>query len=175
MVFIKNKIGPEHIFQYFTRIWDTPARFQYRANNQNRTDILCSGNKCTTTMLYSQWKGTGYLFLYGTLLDPNFVESIIRIELTSSAWKADALTVVLYRHFERMMGLEPTAFCLASRLSTIDIHSHLSGKWDSNPRCAFAFQLGRLAPSITRRLPHYYQNTSFFPLLRNFYFAVSIL
>lgn len=40
---------------------------------------------------------------------------------------------------------------------------HLSGKWDSNPRCDFSFQLGRLAPSTTRRLPHFFlDNVNFY-------------
>ena len=37
------------------------------------------------------------------------IEQVMRIELTSSAWQADALTVVLYlQKFERVVGFEPT-------------------------------------------------------------------
>lgn len=39
-------------------------------------------------------------------------------------------------HFEQQIGLEPTAFYLASRCSTIELLLHfiLSGRWDSNPQ-----------------------------------------
>lgn len=49
----------------------------------------------------------------------------MRIELTSSAWKAVTLTIVLYSHLVRMKGLEPPRIAppdSKSGLSTIPTH-----------------------------------------------------
>lgn len=49
-------------------------------------------------------------------------ERIMRIELTSSAWQADALTVVLYPQIEQVKGIEPSSEAWKAPALAIVLH-----------------------------------------------------
>ena len=64
------------------------------------------------------------------------MEHVVRIELTSSDWKSDIITIILYMHIlAGAKGIEPLSVVLETTIIAVILYSYIWRRgWDLNPR-----------------------------------------